>query len=112
LTFTTFMVANLALIFTNHSWSTTVIASLRSTNRVPRWVTTEAIAFLALVIYVPGLGHLFRFTVLHPVDVLICVTAGISSVIWFELLKRISHRSGAAQLGSGAPALAQRRARV
>jgi Ca2+-transporting ATPase len=109
LTFTTFMVANLALIFTNRSWSTT---SLRSTNRALWWVTAGAIVVLALVIYVPGLRHLFRFTVLHPVDIVICVTAGISSVIWFELLKRISHRSGAAQLGSGAPALAQRRARV
>jgi Ca2+-transporting ATPase len=112
LTFTTFMIANLALIFTNRSWSTTVLVSLRLPNRALWWVTTGALVFLALVIYVPGLRHLFRYTVLHPLDIVICVTAGISSVIWFELLKRLSDPSSTARLRSGTLALARRRARA
>lgn len=100
LTFTTFMIANLALIFTNRSWTTTLGASFRSTTPALWWVTSGAIVFLALVIYVPGLRHLFRFNVLHPVDIGICVTAGISSVVWFGLLKRILHWSRASRVGS------------
>jgi Ca2+-transporting ATPase len=87
LTFTTFMVANIGLIFTNRSWSATVVDSLRSTNPALWWVTGGSVAFLALVLYVPGLREVFRFAPLDPVDLAICLVAGISSVLWFELFK-------------------------
>jgi Ca2+-transporting ATPase len=90
LTFTTFMIANLGLIFTNRSWSTTAVAVWKSRNRALWWVTGGAIAFLALVIYVPGLSGLFRFGPLHPVDILICTGAAAMSVIWFQVFKLIA----------------------
>ncbi len=37
--------------------------------------------------YVPFLRHLFRFSYLHPIDLAICLAAGIICFFWFELLK-------------------------
>jgi Ca2+-transporting ATPase len=44
---------------------------------------------LALVVYVPPLANLFRFAPLGPLDVALCVGAGMLSVAWFEMLKWI-----------------------
>jgi Ca2+-transporting ATPase len=92
LTFTTFMVANLGLIFTNRSWSGTGVASPRPANKALWWLTAIAPVLLALIIYVPGLRGLFRFAPLHPMDLVVCLTAGVSSVVWFEVFKVLSRR--------------------
>ena len=49
-----------------------------------------ALAFLALVIYVPFIRDLFGFAYLHFIDIAICFMAGIASVLWFEGLKMIN----------------------
>ena len=87
LTFATLIIANLGLIFVNRSWSRTVLATLRSPNTALWWVTGGAVVFLGLVLYVPFLRDLFRFSVLHPFDIFICVAAGVMSIVWFEVLK-------------------------
>jgi Ca2+-transporting ATPase len=94
LTFTTLIIANLGLIFVNRSWSRTVLATLRSPNTALWWVTGGAILFLGMALYVPFLRDLFRFSFLHPIDILICVVAGVASVLWFEVLKIMSARRG------------------
>ncbi len=87
LTFTTLIVANLGLILANRSWSRTVWGTLRSRNNALWWVISGAILFLGLVLYVPYFRDLFHFSFLHPLDLLICLAAGIVSVSWFEGLK-------------------------
>ncbi len=87
LTFTTLIFANLALILTNRSWSRSILETLRSPNAALWWVVGGALVVLGLVLYVPFLRGLFRFTVLHPVDLLIAFVAGIASIAWFEGLK-------------------------
>jgi Ca2+-transporting ATPase len=67
LTFTTLVLANLALIFTNRSWGKTILARLHSPNPSLWWVIGGTIGFLGLVIFVPFLRELFRFSVLHSV---------------------------------------------
>ena len=89
LTFTALIVANLALILTNRSWSRGFISTLRTPNKALWWVLGGAVLFLGLVLYVPALRQLFRFGVLHAVDILICLAAGVVSVAWFEGLKAI-----------------------
>ena len=93
LTFTTLIIANLGLIFTNRSWTRIVLDTLRSPNAALWWVTGGALIFLGLVLYVPFLRNLFRFSILHPVDFLICFAAGVVSILWFEVLKWTSYRS-------------------
>jgi Ca2+-transporting ATPase len=46
-----------------------------------------AIAFLALMIYVPALASLFSFAPLRSVDVAAAVVGAALSITWFELVK-------------------------
>jgi Ca2+-transporting ATPase len=77
----------LGLIVVNRSWSRNVIHALRSPNRAFWWVIAGAVGFLILVLYVPSLRNLFRFSTLHTDDLLICVGAGLLSSLVIELLK-------------------------
>jgi Ca2+-transporting ATPase len=90
--FTTLIIANLGLIFTNRSWSRTILATLRSPNAALWWVLAGAVAFLALVLYVPFLRVLFRFAPLGAADVAICLAAGAASIMWFEGFKVLNGR--------------------
>jgi Ca2+-transporting ATPase len=88
LTFATFLVSNIALIFTNRSWSRVILSSsLR--DRTLWLVTAGALVFLALVIYVPPLARMFRFAPLGGVDVALCFAAGALSITWFEIAKLV-----------------------
>ena len=89
LTFTTLIVANLGLILTNRSWSRTLIATLRFPNKALMPVVVGAILFLVIVLYVPVFETLFRFSSLNHLELLVCVIAGIGSILWFEGVKFI-----------------------
>jgi Ca2+-transporting ATPase len=102
LTFTTLVAANLALIFTNRSWSRTIVHTLRTPNRALWWTVAGTVAFLALALYVPFLQRFFRFATLHPTDVAVCLAAGAASILWFELVKALGGVAGRGR--SGRPA--------
>jgi hypothetical protein len=93
LTVTTLIVANLALIVTNLSWSRSILVTVRAPNATLWWVTGGALTLLGLILIVPGVRDLFGFALLHPLDVVLCLAAGIVSILWFEALKvlRLSH---------------------
>jgi P-type Ca2+ transporter type 2C len=103
LTFATFMVANIGLIFANRSWSRVGSRARASRNKALVWFTVAVPALLALVVYVPGLRDLFRFAPLHPIDIVICSSAGILSVVWFELFKVFSRRWRSGERVHGPP---------
>jgi Ca2+-transporting ATPase len=92
LTFTALIVANLALIFTNRSWSTSFHSMLRVRNNALWWIFGGAIVFLGLVLYVPALRGLFGFGFLHASDLAVCAAAGLLSVAWFEVFKVVRAR--------------------
>jgi len=87
LVFTSLVIANLGLIFTNRSWSRTIPAMLRSPNKALWWVVGGALVSLCLVLYVPFLRRLFHFAALGPADLAISLTAGMTGILWFEGLK-------------------------
>jgi Ca2+-transporting ATPase len=101
LTFTTLVMANLALIFTNRSWSRTILARLSSRNPSLWWVIGGTIGFLGLVIFVPFLRELFRFSVLHPIDLTACGFAAVFSILWFEAFKLWKARRPQTQVQEG-----------
>jgi len=92
LTFTTLIIANLGLILTNRSWSRTILSTLRSPNAALWWVLGGAAVFLGAVLYIPFLCNLFRLTTLHFLDLVICLSAGVVSIMWFEGLKMVNGR--------------------
>jgi Ca2+-transporting ATPase len=87
LAFTTLIVSNLSMILSNRSWSRTIPEMLRTPNAALWWVLAGAVVFMGLVLYVPVLRHLFRFSVLHFDDLLVSLTSGVLSILWFEGLK-------------------------
>jgi Ca2+-transporting ATPase len=87
LAFITIVVANLALICTNRSWSESIVATFKKPNKALSWVIGGTVFFLAAVLVVPGLRALFRFAPVSPGDILLCIFGGILTVAWFELYK-------------------------
>jgi Ca2+-transporting ATPase len=89
---TTLLLANLALILTNRSWSRTIFAMRRARNAALGWVVGGTVVLLALVLAVPALRGLFAFSALHIDDVVVCVAAAVASILWFEGLKLVRRR--------------------
>jgi Ca2+-transporting ATPase len=92
--FVTLVIANLGLIFTNRSYSRTFLRTLRAPNAAAWWSSIGALAFLAIVLYVPLLKGLFMFETPHPADLLVCLAAALASVLWFEALKTVGIMRG------------------
>ncbi len=92
LAFTTLCIANLALILANRSWTKSISQTICERNRALWAVVAGTVFFLAMVLYVPGIQKIFKFTTLHAEDIGLCAAAGIAGVVWFELLKAIRRR--------------------
>jgi P-type Ca2+ transporter type 2C len=95
--FVSIVLANLALILTNRSWTHTIFGTLRTKNNSFWWILGGALFALGTVLYVPPLRTFFQFRALQPIDLLICIAAAIVSIIWFEAYKGIrkySNKSG------------------
>jgi Ca2+-transporting ATPase len=87
LAFTTLVIANLCLILTNRSWSRSIISMFREPNRALWWVVGGATVGIGLILTVPFLRDLFHFSSIHMRDLLLCLGAGVVSILWFEGLK-------------------------
>jgi len=94
LTFTTLIIANLGLIMTNRSWSRTILGLFKSHNRALWWVLACTILCLGLILFVPFLRGLFHFQALHTVDLAVALAAGVTGVLWFEMLKLFKRSEG------------------
>jgi Ca2+-transporting ATPase len=92
LAFTTLIVANLGLMLTNRSWTAPLTKILRERNAALWWIIGGALVFLGLILTVPILREVFRFSPIHAIDVLVCAIAGCFSIIWFELFKKYGKR--------------------
>jgi Ca2+-transporting ATPase len=87
LAFTTLIIANLSLIWTNRSWTGTVLRTFRSRNVALWTVTAGALTLLGLVLYIPFLNSLLRISSLGFHDLVLCGVAGSASILWFEAWK-------------------------
>jgi len=90
--FTTLVVANLSLVLTDRSRTRTIWETAKTPNKALISVSLVAFTCLALALYVPFLAGIFKFGMLHPVDIILCISAGIVSIIWFEIMKLINKR--------------------
>ena len=92
LAFTTLVVANLGLILTNRFSSRTILSTLSVPNGALWWVLGGAATCMGLILYVPFLRSLFRFDPLSATDLVICFVAGVTSILWFEIVKLVNAR--------------------
>lgn len=94
LTFVALVAAFIAIIITNRSWSRSIIGILRTPNTAQWWVVGGTIVGLTLILSLPFTQGLFHFAPLHVIDLLICISAGLLCVAWFEVLKYFRRRHG------------------
>ncbi len=92
MTFVTLMVANIAVILSNRSFTSNIFKILISPNPAVKWVVGGAIMFLLLILNVPFLLNLFQFERLNYLELLICTLAGFSSIVWWEIYKQVQQR--------------------
>lgn len=95
LTFSTLVIGNLGLILVNRSWRHITLRTLDNRNPALWWVMGGAFAFLALTLTLPVLRDVFHFSAISVQQFVLCVVAGLSSVIWFELYKIFRRNSPA-----------------
>ena len=85
--FVTLVAGNLGLILTNRSWVRSMAAMFREPNAALWWVVGGATVMLGLVLNVPALRSLLHLAALRPLDLGLCLLAGVTSVGWFEGFK-------------------------
>ena len=90
--FATIVFGNLGLILANRSRSRTIFTTLRFPNPALWWVIVGTIAGLTLVLYVPYLRGLFKFSALQANDLLLCFAAAAAGLLWFEIYKLLRLR--------------------
>ena len=92
LTFVTLVVAFVVIILVNRSWTRSLVAMLRVPNAAFRWVVGGTVILLGVVLFVPFAQRLFHFAPLHLLDLGLSFAAGLTCVLWFELLKLYQRR--------------------
>ena len=90
LSFVTLIVANIAVILSNRSWTNSIFKILVTPNKAVKWVVGGAIFFLILILNVPFLIKLFQFEKVGFVELMLCSFAGLFSIAWFEVFKYVS----------------------
>ena len=85
--FTTLVVANLALIFSNRSGTKSLWTSLRTPNKTLWIVVGVAFTFLLLALYTPRAAGVLRFSALPVYELAGACVLGLLSVLWFEVVK-------------------------
>jgi Ca2+-transporting ATPase len=66
--------------------------TLLTPNIAQRWVAGVAILFLLMIIYIPFLQSLFKIQALQVSEFLICIAAGLISILWFEIISLLYRR--------------------
>ena len=89
LTFVTLIVSNIAVIISNRSWTTGFFKILITPNKAVKWIIGGAIGFLILTLNASFLLNLFQFEKIGYLELLVCIVAGFSSIIWFEIYKQV-----------------------
>jgi Ca2+-transporting ATPase len=92
LTFITLVLENLGLILANRSHAHRTHAVPPAHNVSLRWIVGGALVPLGGVLIIPGLRDLFGFKPEQPLDLVICLVAGVVGVLAFTLLKRVVER--------------------
>jgi len=88
LTFSTLIITNLALIFTNRSLTRPVWTAWQAPNPALRWLVAGAIGVLTAIFYVPVVRDLFRMSRPHANDAALVLLASLAALVWMEAVKR------------------------
>lgn len=85
--FTTLVIANMLLTFTNRSFTENIFKTSRYRNLMAPWIIIVSTVFLFIIHLLPAARSIFGFEVVHYTDILLSAGVAIVSVIWFEVYK-------------------------
>ncbi|HVZ56813.1 MAG TPA: cation-translocating P-type ATPase, partial [Chitinophagaceae bacterium] len=80
--FTTLILANIFLTFTNRSFQLTLVSTVRYPNNLTGWVLILSVGFLAAIHRVPLVRDLFGMTPIPAGEFLRCLAVATASVFW------------------------------
>ena len=92
MTFTTLIISNIAVILTNRSWTDNIFKIIATPNKALFWVAGGAIFVLAIILNIPYFLDLFQFQKLSLINIGICILAGLTTIVWFEIYKMFKRR--------------------
>ncbi len=85
--FTTLIAANIFLTLVNRSFEFSIWTTLKYKNNLVMIIIGLTIIITGLILYVDPLVDFFTFEKMSIIQLLICITTGFLSVIWFEPIK-------------------------
>jgi Ca2+-transporting ATPase len=90
LTFTALVFSSLAMIVTStRSTGLRTFRQLLGSNPTVPWIVFSTLVLLSLALYVPKLREVFRFSMLHPIDLGLCLVVGLGSAVIPDMVSRI-----------------------
>jgi len=87
--FTTLVLANIFLTFTNRSFTHTLDQTIRYKNNLAPWIILLSSMLLLIIHLVPVARNLFSFLPVTPGMVIISAAVALVSVMWFEVYKMV-----------------------
>lgn len=85
--FTTLLISNIFLTFTNRSFTENFVHTIRYRNSLAPLVLIISMLFLALIHFVAPVRALFGLTAISLAAFMICLATAFISIAWFELYK-------------------------
>ena len=88
ITFIAMIASNVSLIWTNRSWSQSIIGrNKEANNKTIVIITVLVLIVLFLINFIPFLTKLFGFSQLTFIELILSIVVGFLMVIWFEIMK-------------------------
>ena len=89
MTFTVLITANIFITLINRSFYYSIFTTLKYKNNMVFLIILITITIVGLILFIKPLIFFFEFETLSITQLLTCVSIGLISVIWFEIVKLI-----------------------
>ncbi|RKS53736.1 Ca2+-transporting ATPase [Gillisia mitskevichiae] len=93
--FTTLISANIFLTFVNRSFYYSSLTTFKYENKLIPLIIGITLGITAMLLFIPAFTRFFEFELLNLYQIILSVSIGLISVIWYELVKwrkRSQHR--------------------
>lgn len=100
MTFTVLITANIFLTLINRSFYYSILTTLKYKNNMVIFIILATVVLLGLILYVKPLTDFFEFETMNFMQLVICVTIGFITVIWFEIAKLIQRTNTKRKAGN------------
>jgi P-type Ca2+ transporter type 2C len=92
--FTTLIISNIFLTFTNRSFTENITKTIRYKNDLALWVLLLSLLFISVIHLVAPVRNLFGLVPVQFTGFLLCTGTALVSVGWFELYKTHLYKPG------------------